>query len=195
VCATISDKTNRYETLDEMKEYVGSKIHDLDIQGYEPGLHFLLNQTETIPSNPTSKIAFHELRTEQITDDADALFYRVNEFLQSHQQKPVRMPFIYIAIVAFAWCVILSLNNTAVVNGQLAIHASVPWFTSFIIMIGSLVWAGYIRNYVSLETKANSPSFFARNRDELVRQAIIAVFSLVVGVIVGLVLAHFQAKH
>jgi hypothetical protein len=192
---TISDKKNRYENLDEMKRYVGSRIRDLDIQGYGPGLHFLLNQTEGVPGSPTRPlITFHELRTEEITNEADILFYQVKEFLSSHQEKPFRMPFLVIAIIAFVACVVLSTHNFVVVNGQLAIRGTIAWFVSFITTIVALVCIAVTRNYLTLETRANSPSFFARNRDEIARQGIIASFTLVVGIIVGLVIAHFTAR-
>ena len=73
VNATISDSKNRYDTLDEMKSAIGSKIKDLDIRGEKPGLHFLLNRKEAVPGSSTPAI-FNELRTEEISEAADALF-------------------------------------------------------------------------------------------------------------------------
>jgi hypothetical protein len=73
VNATISDSKNRYDTLDEMKSAIGSKIKDLDIRGEKPGLHFLLNRKEAVPGSSTPAI-FSELRTEEISEAANALF-------------------------------------------------------------------------------------------------------------------------
>ena len=104
------------------------------------------------------------------------------------------MPFLFIAIIGFSVCVALSLRNFVVVNGQVAIRGSLVWFASVIITVVAIACIAITRNYLTLETRANSPSFFTRNRDEIARQGIVASFSLVVGIIVGLVIAHFTAK-
>src|ERR1700674_5858196 len=79
---TISDSKYRYKTLNEMKENVPSPIKDFDIRGENPGARFLFNQMEVVrgSSSPTQTI-FNELRTEEITDAADALFYKIKDFL------------------------------------------------------------------------------------------------------------------
>src|SRR5712691_8646245 len=65
----ISDNKNRYESLEEMKKTVGSKVKELDIRSENPGVHFGLNQTEVVKgSNPPTQTTFHELRTEETTD-------------------------------------------------------------------------------------------------------------------------------
>jgi len=98
----ISDQQYRYESLDEMKGRVGSKVKDLEIHGENPGLHFLLNQSEPVPGSRTGeKTTFTELRTEQVTDEAEALFFKVREFLVLHQGPRVRIPFLIIATMAF----------------------------------------------------------------------------------------------
>jgi hypothetical protein len=136
------------------------------------GLHFLLNQTEGVPGSTTRPpIKFHELRTEEITNEADTLFYQVKDFLLSHQDKPFRMPFLVIAIIAFVVCVVLSTHNLTVANEQVAIRGTLAWFASAIVMIVALVCVAATRNYLILETRANSPSFLAQNRDEIARQA------------------------
>lgn len=74
VNVTISDSKNRYDTLDEMKSAIGSKIKDLDIRGEKPGLHFLLNRMEVVPGGPSTPSISNELRTEEISEAANALF-------------------------------------------------------------------------------------------------------------------------
>jgi hypothetical protein len=43
---TISDDTNRYVSLDEMKQHIGSRIKNINITGENPKVHFLLNKAE-----------------------------------------------------------------------------------------------------------------------------------------------------
>ena len=45
---TISDSKYRYDSLGEMKQNVGATIKDLDIQGENPDVRFLFNQTEVL---------------------------------------------------------------------------------------------------------------------------------------------------
>jgi hypothetical protein len=46
VCSviTISDDTNRYDSLAEMKHHIGSRIKNFNISGENPKVHFLLNK-------------------------------------------------------------------------------------------------------------------------------------------------------
>jgi hypothetical protein len=103
---TISDSKNRYDSLDEMQSVIGSKIKDLDIRGESPGLHFLLNQQEYAKGSQTTAI-FNELRTEEISEAAYALFLKAQEFLVEHQRPLVRWPLAIIAVVALTFTVFL----------------------------------------------------------------------------------------
>jgi hypothetical protein len=67
---TISDDKNSYDSLTEMKQYVGSQIKDFNIRGENPKVHFLLNKAEQVPSSTpgqTMTQLFPELRTEEPT--------------------------------------------------------------------------------------------------------------------------------
>ena len=81
---TVSDNANKYVSFDEMKEHLGARIKELDIHSTSPGVHFLVNKTEMTSSVPQTTIIFHELRTEETTDAADTLFYKIREFLNLH---------------------------------------------------------------------------------------------------------------
>ena len=79
---TISDKRYRYESFDEMRKHTGPRIDNLEIQGEQPALHFLLNQSAQVKVSDSSSttITFNELRADEATEEADALFFRVKEF-------------------------------------------------------------------------------------------------------------------
>jgi hypothetical protein len=94
---TISDKKNRYESLEEMKATIRPKITSLDIRGENPGVHFLLNQKEFAPGSSTPAI-FNELRTEETAEGADNLFFKIKDFLHSHE-RPANIPVLILAIV------------------------------------------------------------------------------------------------
>ena len=114
---TISDDKNRYESLDEMKANVGSRIRSLDIRGERPGVHFLLNQKEYEPGSPTPAV-FNELRTEEISDTSENLFLRVKEFLTEYQ-RPNNTRFLIPAIAALVGAYLLTAHDVAIaLQGQ-----------------------------------------------------------------------------
>ena len=90
---TISDDANRYDSLAEMKQHVGSRIKNLNIRGENPSVHFLLNKAERVPSGTPGQMMtqlFPELRTEEATDAADNLFYTAKELIAAHQQTVIK---------------------------------------------------------------------------------------------------------
>ena len=172
---TISDNRNRYESLNEMKEHIGSRIKDLDIRGERPNLHFLLNQKQTVQSSSTPAV-FNELRTEEITDEADALFFRVKEFLEARQRPIVRWQFAVIAIIG------LTVGVTFLLT-----HRPDPWialgFT--LLSVVSTVAGLKIDNQLILETKLNSPSFWVRHHDAFETHVINSAISGIIGYLLG----------
>jgi hypothetical protein len=59
------------------------------------------------------------------------------------------------------------------------------------ISLGSLILAFRIGNYLTLETRLDSPSFWARHQDAFAAHTVTATISAVVGVVVGWLLGHF----
>ena len=195
---TISDKRYRYESFDEMRKHTGSKIDNLEIHGEQPGLHFLLNQSAQV--NPIDRmsstaIAFDELRAEKATEEADALFFGIKDFLNNHQQPQVRMPFavlsILLALAAFGGFLWFVSRKGAIGPGE-----HVPWslvigFFSLLACMGSLSVTFNIGNYLTLETKIESPSFWAKHQDAFAAHAVTAAISAVVGGVVVWLVGHF----
>src|ERR1700693_1985089 len=88
----LTDSGNhRFSDLEDYRTNLGRKIKDLDIRGENPGVHLLLNQ-KVVVSTPgmstpqTSTTFFNELRTEEISDDADMVFFKIKEFLSEHER-------------------------------------------------------------------------------------------------------------
>jgi hypothetical protein len=152
---TISDGKHRYESLEEMKAHIGTRIKNFDIRGERPSLHFLLNQKEQMPGYSTPA-AFNELRTEEITDDADMLFFRIKEFLVERQQPSVRIPLIALGIISMGGIFWFALSNAYVTaQGQQVVRLT-PGFVISIIALGvSMVVGLNVNNYLSLETKGS----------------------------------------
>jgi hypothetical protein len=189
---TISDNTNRYESLDEMKEHVGAKIKNLDIQGEEPGVHFLLNRSGVVYAGTTPQLSvFNELRTEEIADHADALFFKVRDFLVAHERPYVRIPFAVLGGIACIACVVFLLNIEALKQHGQSIGTLNTELMVFVgVIIGSALMAPLMSNCISLETKRNSRSFWAVNREK--------IFLLIVGGIIGslfTILTHWVTTH
>ena len=181
---TISDNRNRYESLDEMKNHIGPRIKDLDIRGEKPALHFLLNRKEQI-SGSSAPAVFNELRTEEITEEADVLFYKVQEFLVAHQRPRVRVLFAIIATVALAGTIFFLVRDNSTQRPSLTLLV----FT--ILFAGSTVAAFKIDNCLSLETRLNSPSFWARHQDAFAAHAVTATISTLVGLVIGWLVGHY----
>jgi hypothetical protein len=180
----ISDNDHRYVSLDEMKAHVGIKIKDLDIRGENPGVHFLLNQKEYIPGAATPTI-FNELRTEEISDPADTLFLKVKELLSEHQR---RHPMVFSGPAMVLLTLIIPL-----------FALSPKWWASgfrthFVVLLGCLFLATLALisaaakvsgNFLILESEVNSPSFFARNREDFSKHLVNTLMSVILGGIVG----------
>jgi hypothetical protein len=183
-CASvvISDNQYRYESLDEMKAHVGIRIKDLDIRGARPGVHFLLNQKEYVPGSSTPNV-FNELRTEELTDEAEALFLRIKEVLAEHQ-RPNAATF---AIPSLFF--ILLLAPLAGFGRHLSLTYQLISVVSFITLSVLFLLIGIAngRNQLLLESKLNAPTFFVRNREEFAKHAV----SGVIGGLIGYVFGHF----
>jgi len=175
---TISDNTNRYESLDEMQEHVGAKIENLDIQGEGPGVHFLLNRSEVVHAGATPSLSiFDELRTEEITDGADALFFKVKDFLVAHERPYVRIPFALLGGITCIALAVFLLNIEALKqHGQSSGTLNTELMVIVAVMIGSALMAPLMSNSISLE-KHNSESFWAANHQK--------ILLLIVGGIIG----------
>lgn len=190
----ISDKDHRYDSLDEMKHYVGRRIVSLDILGCNPAVHVLVNQTEQARVNatypyPPGEQRFNELRTEEVSEDAEALFFRVKDFLNRCQSSVVPDVFL-VVLVFFSIPVAVLLGMTYGLN-----HNQVDWMTtivgSFVVVFLAFMILLQRGNYLVLDTKLESPSFFVRYRDEFARHAITTVISAIVAGIVGYLVGHF----
>lgn len=188
---TISDNKNRYESLEEMKATIGPKITSLDIRGENPGVHFLLNQKEFAPGSSTPAI-FNELRTEEIAEKADNLFFKIKDFLHSHE-RPTNIPVLTLAIVLLLGGLILQIaqNSMAKTAGQPP-HLSSVVVMCIVISI-ACVFIGFFvnQNHLLLETKLNSPSFFVRYREDFAKHAVTATISGIIGAIFGWFVGHF----
>lgn len=186
VCATvtISDNRNRYESLDEMKAHIGNRIKDLDIRGEKPGVHFLLNQKERIHGSSAPSV-FNELRTEEITDEADALFFKIREFLVTRQQPRVRWYFMTIAIIMLAVIIFMVVRHL----GESQVPASILVYA--VMFAGFTVAAVRSANYLYLETRLNSPSFWSRHRDAFAAHAVTASISALLGGLAGWLACHY----
>lgn len=186
---TISDNKYRYDSLDDMKRHVETKIGVFDIRGENPAVHFLFNQTEAVSgSNPPTQITFNELRTEEISETAEAVFYKIKDFLVTHQRPRFRTNFIGGAVVAFlgmVWSAVHNSTINATIGSPWRFFASLCAFIAFIILITS------VNNYLTLETKRNSASFFVRYREEFAKSAVTSLISALTGGVIGYLLGHF----
>jgi hypothetical protein len=197
---TISDNKYRYESLDEMKQNVGSRIKDFDIRGENPGVRFLFNQTEAAKNmgvgGPPTYTTFNELRTEEITAAADALFFEIKDSLLPYQQPTFRKVWIVPLVVSFTGIFWFAIRNShANEEGHPVVYLGWGLLTSILMFVISISAATHVRNYLNLETRRDSPSFFKKYREDFAKHGITSVITAVVSGIVGLffgwLLGHF----
>jgi hypothetical protein len=192
---TISDSKHRFEDLDDMKRNVSERINDLDLRGENPGVRFLFNQKEVVNLSPTpTQVTFNELRTEEISDAADALFYKVKDFLIAHQRPRAKVGFLVGALISFAVLIWFVYTNTGPgPDGRAAIQfRALPGIIFCVAALALFAVAGLnITNFLSLETKRNSASFFVRNREDFAKHAVITGISSLITGIIGFLIGHF----
>ncbi len=192
---TISDSKHRFDDLDDMKRNVPGRITDFDLRGENPGVRFLFNQTEIVRlSQPPTQTTFNELRTEELTDTADALFYKVKDFLTAHQRPQVRKGFIFggmVSVVGLFW--IVYHNSGVDKQGQqiIAYRALPGMLICAAALVFFVVMGINVKNFLTLETRRNSASFFVKYREDFAKHAVTATISGIIGCIVGWVVGHF----
>jgi hypothetical protein len=177
-----------------MRERVGPKVKSLDIRCEKPGVRFLFKPT-ALPSevrgpNPVPA-AFNELRTEEISDAADALFYKLKEFLTPYQRRIVRAEFLVFSIISFVGLFYFLGHQPLVTDPNSQKNWWMAKFLSCLVgMFAFSFLTPSLYNHISLETKRNSPSFFVKNREEFAKDAVKAG----IGLVIGYLLRYFQMK-
>jgi hypothetical protein len=178
-----------------MRKYVGPRIANLEIHGEQPSLHFLLNQSAQVKVSDSSwqTIIFNELRADEATEEADALFFRVKEFLSAHQQPRFRTGFLVVAISSLCGLILL-LTRSRDINGPgelITLRFLAFLFPAVAIPVVSVLAAFTIGNYLTLETKLNSPSFWDNHKDAFAAHVVTATISGVVGGVIGWFAGNF----
>jgi len=128
---------------------------------------------------------FTELRTEETSDAADALFYKVKEFLTAHEKAPVRWPFIVLSLIFFVSLIILIMRSSEFIGGKDVLHLSLGWIVNAVLLFVSFILATFVKTYVTLSTRLESASFWARNRETFEKQVVVSVISGIVGYLLG----------
>jgi hypothetical protein len=167
-----------------MKAHVGIEIGDIDIRGENPGVHFLMNQSEVVKGSPSTAIYYYsELRTEEISDEADNLFYRVRDFLIEHKPPRFRAAFLSLAIVAAGACIFLGvLDYRELLRDD---RISLRFVVCLLTAAGLFLASAQSGNHLRLEKKANLPSFWARNKEGFATHAATSAISGFVGWLLG----------
>lgn len=182
---TISDDTNRYDSLAEMKQHIGSRIKNFNISGENPKVHFLLNKAEKVPSSTpgqTMTQLFPELRTEEATDAADNLFYAAKELITAHQQTIITPVFFIIGVFVVAGLFSLGVQGIKTSRGL-----PIVWIALGGFVLISILFLSNRSHYLTLDTRRESPSFFQKYKEEFGKQAVTAV----IGGVIGYLFGHF----
>jgi hypothetical protein len=146
-------------------------------------VHFLLNQSEVVKGSPSTMILFYnELRTEEISDEAETIFYKIRDFLIEHKAPRFRMPFVIAAIVAAAGSIVFVNRDYEIFkHGQISVGFLICLFVALFFFAVSAQGG----NDLKLETRANLPSFWTRNKEAFATHTVTSVISGFVGWILG----------
>jgi hypothetical protein len=182
---TISDNKNRYDSLDEMKTTIGPKVKNLDLRSESPCIHFLLNQKESVPGASVPTV-FNELRSEEISDQADLLFLKCKDCLQQFERPNMRWPFIVLAFTTFTGAIVLMLR-------PLLLEGRPPLLTLIFVVVAVILFiaGANVNNLILLDRRIDSPSFWIRNKDAFATHAVTATIGALIGAIVGWFFGHF----
>ena len=138
-----------------------------------------MNRTEAVQGSPTPHI-FNELRTEEISDEADSLFFRVKEFLEEHQRPAFRPTFLVPMILSFVFIWVVAFHQREV---------TVMWLLGLFACTGlfvlSAIGSFWFVNSITLEKRSLRLSFWKRNKDDIWLRIIQAGATGVIGFILG----------
>ena len=114
----------------------------------------------------------NELRTEKISDEADALFREVKDFLTEHEQPRVRKLLLALAIVPTVGVIWFATHPYREDVWALGLIACISLFATLLLMSLNATFE------LTLESKLDSQSFWAVNKDK--------IWLLLIGAIVGI---------
>jgi hypothetical protein len=158
---TISDADSEYESLDELKQHVGSRVRNIEIAGTKP------NVTLTIMgSSMLRHLSEGVVLTPEETDRADLLFSRAKEFLLRRKRLLARIasvPTIVVVCSAIFFVAFLVNRHDPTQQGNtiLVMLLIVP-----VAFISGATRSGAFR-YVTLDSKTTASSFWKRNGDHI----------------------------
>jgi hypothetical protein len=185
---TISDADFVYESLDDLRTHVGQRVRNIDIAGTKPTVVLRLVSSGSELHHRSEG----ELLTQEETDRADLLFTRVKEFLLKRRTFLARLFTVPVIVIICAGMVIttfilsqryLQYRDAIMVVGMFGAFA-------FVFLGGFLNSGGF--RYVTLDSKANASSFWARNRDDMIKLVIGTVIGIVSTLIVQYLSHHFR---
>jgi len=184
----ISDDKYQYDTLDEIKEQLGSYIRDFEIHGTGPSLHLRLNRIEVVDSTPSTRTTtwFNELRSDEATDEADNLFFRAREFLTKRQRSKVHWFPFSLAILAFC-AAFARLTVIYQEFKQTSLYGLIGILAGSALLIASLKSS----NRICLETRANALPFWRKYKEDFLKQLVNSLITALMGAIVGAIIGYF----
>jgi amino acid transporter len=170
-CATvtISDADSEYESLDEMKQHVDSRVRTLEFVGTKPDITLaFLSQGSTL-RNRSEGTAL----TPEEVDKAELVFSRVKEFLLKRKRLLARIfsiPGISLGCLAVVILAFILNARYPTPNSQVFILVTLVGIIP-IVFIGAPVTTGSFRS-ITFDSKTTASSFWKRNRDDLFKLGI-----------------------
>jgi hypothetical protein len=115
----------------------------------------------------------------------------VKDFLHGHQRTALTPTVLIFSIIAMAFTLLLGIQGVAKHDPSVTPALGIAWlFAAFVLLLFILIWSNRGHSLI-LDTRLESPSFFAKNREEFGKQAVTATISGLVGGAIGYLFGHY----
>jgi len=177
---TILDDECEYSSLEEVGQEKGDRLDHLIIRSRKPGIMLELRR----------KPKLLNLFTLETTDEADAAYFRANEFLQP-KRRPLNSYVTFGLRLLLIIAIFLELMLWTARPTFLSMHFLVLSIAILLLCTMSLPLLDQATFYlVSLARKHQSPSFWTRKRDDLIMLFLGTLLGIGATILVGRLIRH-----
>jgi len=190
---TISDESYIYNSLDEMKSRRGPRVHLLKLGAKNPYVSLSLG------ARKISRLYRDDSNSLYVSDGSNEneyLFLKVRDYLRTREaQLPRFVNFWGILLVGL---LVLPLNHlishSHISALSRSIGATIVFCSLILYDLLFFVYASKGFSIVSLEPRKGHPSFWARNRDELVRTIIAAIIGGAITLLIQWIISSLRSS-
>jgi len=172
-----------YESFEDMKNKEGSDISTIVLRNPAIGVEVRLS----------SSIAGIALDTMKGTEEAELAFYKAKEFLEAHRRRSGE---IVGSIPYWVWPVagVLFFESFRSHSDTWGAIIAICLLSSIGIAVGSGKLGKRLSYMVTLDRKHERPTFFRRNKDQLILLIVTSILSAALGILATLFVQYLSKK-